>query len=183
MKKKQNTKKEKEEAATPKRLAKRTRKGTVTVTANTNKRQKTKKNNKEDEDEAENSSGHNESEVEDDGEENEEEVKTPMDGDQDNEDAEEEEDNEEESSYEQERKRRMEENQRFLQSLGLFDTKKTLGMTAAAGSSTGGNRKYTGKRQRWSTGDVDLSKGDDSFEGDGMRLVPPTLQAHWIRRT
>lgn len=162
-------------AAPPRRLAKRTRKATTTATAaaakstststSTNKRRRKEE---EDEEEAENSSGHNESEVEDEADEDgDDEEKKEKEADDNEEDEEAEDNDEEESSYELERKRRMEENQRFLQSLGLLDVKKSLGMTATSGSSSGGTaRKYTGKRHRWSAGDADLSKGDDSFEGD-----------------
>jgi hypothetical protein len=165
-----------EQVAAPRRLAKRTRKAATTATAaaakstSTNKRRRKE----EDEEEAENSSGHNESEVEDEADEDgDDEEKKEKEADDNEEDEEAEDNDEEESSYELERKRRMEENQRFLQSLGLLDVKKSLGMTAASGSSSGGTaRKYTGKRHRWSAGDADLSKGDDSFEGDGTLSLP-----------
>ena len=158
--------------APPRRLAKRTRKAATTATAAAAKSTSTNKRRRKEEDEeeeAENSSGHNESEVEDEADEDgDDEEKKEKEGDDEEEDEEAEDNDEEESSYELERKRRMEENQRFLQSLGLLDVKKSLGMTAASGSSSGGTaRKYTGKRHRWSAGDADLSKGDDSFEGDG----------------
>ncbi len=163
-----------EQVVAPRRLAKRTRKAATTATAaaakststSTNKRRRKEE---ADEEEAENSSGHNESEVEDEADEDgDDEEKKEKEADDNEEDEEAEDNDEEESSYELERKRRMEENQRFLQSLGLLDVKKSLGMTATSGSSSGGTaRKYTGKRHRWSAGDADLSKGDDSFEGDG----------------